>query len=49
MIPTIWQIMLKLVESSFQLCELYLSSIQDHILSFLADFPLNTLQVGQDS
>ncbi|KAI9454823.1 hypothetical protein HD554DRAFT_2042952 [Boletus coccyginus] len=33
------------LESSFQLCELYLIIIQDQVLSLLADLPLDTLQV----
>ena len=49
MTPMMWQIMLKLVESPFRLCELYLIIIQDRVLSLLADLPLDTLQVSQDA
>ena len=39
----------KIGESSFRLHELYLIIIQDQVLSLLADLPLDTLQVSQDT
>lgn len=37
------------MEFLFRLCEFYLIIIQDQVLSLLADLPLDTLQVSQDT